>query len=305
MDYEKLKEYGQSIKLTDEAKAEITANCKAVQSEKRGGIMLTAAAKRTAAVLAAAAVIIAGIACVKYLKQPAPKIDNTEKTSTVINSAENSTAPSPTETQQKTNASTSTEESTKFTKQNNLSLSEDIGGTDITTRKYRVRYYSVPYQFALLVGLDTFWEWDEQFDSEVYAGNDQMVIKEFVQYFNISREDFDRANLEFAKVVISGFGGQPIMNPQDYTNQEIHEIYNADIIYTFDDEIINEYYLSKGYLFDIQTDYENAVANGTYETRTTDWVDIEQMEAEINAKYGVPEVTETTTAKPEETETPE
>lgn len=180
----------------------------------------------------------------------------------------------------------------KAVAQKEIDMSEGVGGNDITTRKYRVRYYSVPYQFALLVGLDAFWEWDAQYSSEMYAENDKIVIKEFVQYFNISREDFDRANLEFAKVVVSGFGGQPVMNPKDYTNQEIHEIYNSDIIYTFDDEIINEYYLSNGYPFDIQIDYENAVADGTYETRTTDWVDIEQMEAEINSKYGNPETTE-------------
>ena len=98
-------------------------------------------------------------------------------------------------------------------------------------------------------------------------------------------------------MVINGIHGQPIMNPQDFANQEIYEVYNGDIIYTFDDEIINNYYLSHDYPFCYESEYEEAVANGTYETRTTDWIDVEQMEAEINAKYGTQEttaVTETT-----------
>lgn len=79
------------------------------------------------------------------------------------------------------------------------------------------------------------------------------------------------------------------MNPQDFANQEIYEVYNGDIIYTFDDEIINNYYLSHDYPFCYASEYEEAVANGTYETRTTDWIDVDQMEAEINAKYGAQE----------------
>ena len=87
------------------------------------------------------------------------------------------------------------------------------------------------------------------------------------------------------------------MNPQDFANQEIYEVYNGDIIYTFEDEIINEYYLTQDYPFCSDDECEYALKNGTYKTRTTDWVDVDQMEAEINAKYGTQEttaVTETT-----------
>lgn len=177
-------------------------------------------------------------------------------------------------------------------KQTNKASSDGIGGASITTRKYRDRYYSVPYQFAVLVGLDTYWEWDSQYGSEEYAANDKMVIKEFVQHFNISREDFDKANLEFAKIVISGFGGVPVINPKDFANQEIHEIYNADIIFTFDDTIINEYYLSPDYPYLFSSEYDEAVEKGEYSSQTEVWVDIEQMEAEIIAKYGEAEQVE-------------
>ena len=88
------------------------------------------------------------------------------------------------------------------------------------------------------------------------------------------------------------------MNPQDFANQETDEVYNADIIYTFDDELINNYYLSHEYPFVYISDYENAVSDGTYQTRTTDWIDIEQMEAEIIEKYGEAEIViETTPAE--------
>ena len=66
--------------------------------------------------------------------------------------------------------------------------------------------------------------------------------------------------------------------------------YLRAVFYTFDDEIINNYYLSPDYLFSMQIEYQNAVADGTYQTRTTDWVDIEQMEADIIAKYGEAEI---------------
>ncbi|MBQ2973508.1 MAG: hypothetical protein IJE19_04060, partial [Clostridia bacterium] len=86
-----------------------------------------------------------------------------------------------------------------------------------------------------------------------------------------------------------------------------YEIYNADIIYTFDDEIINEYYLTPDYPYCAEFEYKNALEAGVYQTRTTDWVDIEQMEADIIAKYGEAEivteepVTETKSASTTET----
>ncbi len=187
--------------------------------------------------------------------------------------------------------------------------SQDIGGGFITTRKYRVRYYSVPYQFVLLVGEDEYNEWKALNSDKTTDELNEMKIKRFIQHFNISREDFDKANLEFAKVLKGEFDINLMMSPKDYADQEIEEIFNADIIYTFDDEIINNYYLSPEYLFSMQIEYEEAVANGTYQTQTTDWIDIEQMESEIIAKYGEaeivtePAITESTQATiPEETE---
>lgn len=184
---------------------------------------------------------------------------------------------------------------------NEMTSENDVGGASISTRKYRVNYYDVPYQFVLIVGEDAFWEWDETRDNEDPDETNVMVMKNFIQHFNITREDFDKANLEWTKTIFYEMGGKPVMNPKDFANQETDESYNADIIYTFDDEVINNYYLSGYYPYIFESDYEKAVESGEYETRTTDWVDVEAMESEIIAKYGeteiVTEVSETTTVE--------
>lgn len=183
-------------------------------------------------------------------------------------------------------------------------MPNDSGGADITPRKYRTCYYSVTYSFAELVGIDEYWNWAEKYNTENPDDTNEMVIKKFVQHFNISRENFDKANLKHAKIRAEGVDDYPVMNPKDYADQEPDEIYNADIIYTFDDEIINNYYLTPEYAFGWRIEYEEALKSGTYETRTTDWVDIEQMEADIIAKYGEAEiVTEATTTEQTETVT--
>ncbi len=198
-------------------------------------------------------------------------------------------------------STTHSESSTIISENNNILQSNetDIGGGTISTRKYRVNYYDVPYQFVLIVGEDVYWEWDEQYNNENPDETNIMVIKKFIEYFDISKESFERANLEWAKVILNKMGSQPNMNPKDFANQETDEVYNADIIYTFNDEIINEYYTSGYYPYIYESDYEEAVRNGEYISQTKDWIDIEQMEAEIIAKYGeaeiVTEVTETTT----------
>ncbi len=183
----------------------------------------------------------------------------------------------------------------------------EVGGGTFASTKYRSIYCCIPRPFANLVDFYEFEEWYDIVIENDPNKTEIMPMKLFVQEFNISREDFDRANLEWSKIIINGFHGIPMMNPQDFLNQETDEVYNADIIYTFDDEIINNYYLSHEYPFVYVTDYENAVADGTYQTRTTDWVDVEQMEAEIIAKYGETEIVleEPTNALEEIATTPE
>lgn len=174
--------------------------------------------------------------------------------------------------------------------------SDDSGGGYITSSKYRQCYYDVPYDFVMLVGEEEFDRWYD----EIYEFNpDKSQIVSFVQYFNISKEDFEKTNLQMAK---SFAEFNPTMRPLDYENQQTYEIYNADIVYTFDDEIINEYYLTPDYPYCADFEYEAAVKRGEYTSQTEEWVDIEQMEAEIIAKYGEAEIVPETATLPEETE---
>ncbi len=180
---------------------------------------------------------------------------------------------------------------------NNMESIFDMGGGHIESSKYRQCYYDVPYDFVILIGEEEFDRWYD----EIYEFNpDKSQIVSFVQHFNISKEDFEKTNLQMAK---SFAEFNPTMRPLDYENQQTYEIYNADIIYTFDDEIINEYYLTPDYPYCADFEYEAALANGTYQTRTTDWIDIDQMEAEIIAKYGEAEIVPDPATVPEETET--
>lgn len=189
-------------------------------------------------------------------------------------------------------------------------LSEDItdgvGGGVIESGKYRQRYYSVPYDFVILVGEEEYFRW---YDEVLEYNPDRTMVVDFIQYFDISKEVFEKTNLQMAKDFVE-WGEEPTLKPMDYENQQTYEIYNADILYTFDDEIINEYYLTPEWPYCAGFEYEAAVKRGEYTPRTEVWVDVEAMETEIIAKYGeteiIPEeptdIPEVTDALPQESE---
>lgn len=179
----------------------------------------------------------------------------------------------------------------------------DSGGGYIESDKYRLRYYAIPYNFVSLVDYEEYLSWKEDILKQSENETNVMRMVKFIKHFNISREVFEKVNLQMAKEFVE-WGEKPTMKPLDYENQQTYEVYNADIIYTFDDEIINEYYLTPDYPYCAEFEYENALEAGTYQTQTIDWIDIEQMEAEIIAKYGEAEiVTEASTIVAEETST--
>ncbi len=160
----------------------------------------------------------------------------------------------------------------------------DTGGGYIKIQKYRCRFYDVPGPFVSLVGREAWYEWLNTVNHAETA--EVMVMKLFIENFNISREDFDKANLELAKRIKNDLRGSPCLVSSDYANQEDYEIFNADIIYTFDDDIIREYYLSPDYPYTFDFEFEEAVEKGEYTSQTEEWVDIKKMEAEVIAKYG-------------------
>ena len=174
----------------------------------------------------------------------------------------------------------------------------DLGGADLLPRKYRNNYYSIPASFINIVGKKSFEEWEDVYLAENYPDDsNEMVMLAYVKEFNISKEDFERANLEYAHFIDETYS-HICLDPQDYADQEMQEIYNTEIIYTFDNDVINEYYLGIDYPFLNEYKYVEALEAGTYETRTTQFIDIEQMEADIIAKYGEAEIV-TETAIPE------
>lgn len=153
---------------------------------------------------------------------------------------------------------------------------EPIGGGEITTQKYRRRYYSVTRPFVDLVGREEYWAWEKKNHDALYIDPKQPMIVALIKEFNISREDFDKANLELARIIRDDVGETPLLEPHDYASQEVYEVFNSDIIYTFDEELINEYYLCHTNYQYVAENYVNeAVAEGKYEVRTKKFVFIE------------------------------
>lgn len=163
---------------------------------------------------------------------------------------------------------------------------DNTGGAVITTRKYRACWYDIPSFFGDIIDQNEYAAWEESY-VEKYSNKDPqiMMMLEFIEYFDISREDFDKANLKYAKWISKD--RSPLMNPKDYPDQELCEIYDGDLIYSFEVDRINEYYISiVDYPFEYSIEYEQALANGEYTSRTEQWIDVDKMEADIVAKYG-------------------
>ena len=80
--------------------------------------------------------------------------------------------------------------------------------------------------------LEDFFAWSEQERVRTNYGRDQdeMFLVSFVKRYNIPREAFDEAVDKF------------IASNREWVTEEEYEVPNADIIYTFDNEIINYYY---------------------------------------------------------------
>jgi len=107
------------------------------------------------------------------------------------------------------------------------------------TPKYRMVYYSCGL-FTELVDpakLDAFDELhnSRRFVDGRYVDFDEMMYVMFIKYFNIPKEEFVIA-VENQRLIHIKWGDDMT------TPMESNELPNADIIYTFDNEIINAYY---------------------------------------------------------------
>ena len=106
---------------------------------------------------------------------------------------------------------------------------------------YRAAYYCLIGELSNLVKDED----ENQWYNEFWQKNDwkeptEMLTVAFVKHFNISRKDFDAAVEESRKAneKLDRKGNIDM-------NDEMYELPNADIIYTFDNDIINTYYLRK------------------------------------------------------------
>ncbi len=103
-------------------------------------------------------------------------------------------------------------------------------------RKYRITYYRIWSEFEDLLSKDEkedIGPWLESlFVSTNYCETaEEMLLVSFIKRYNITREEFDAA----VELFIANNAGA------DFNCEEM-EIPNGDIIYTFDNEIINNYY---------------------------------------------------------------
>jgi len=100
----------------------------------------------------------------------------------------------------------------------------------IENRPYRLIYYRIPGVIGDLVPEDKHTAWAQQ---NFWGKTEftEMPLVAFVKHFDISREAFETAIAELA-----------IHNAMNGNNDEEFEVPNADVIYSFDNEIINRYY---------------------------------------------------------------
>ena len=102
---------------------------------------------------------------------------------------------------------------------------------------YRKIYSVIPSQFAWLVDCEEYEEWEKS-----VRATGGMAMLQFVEHFGITREEFNSANEAYEAYLKSTRGGA--VNKPSNENEEESEIFNADIIYSFDKEKINKYYLA-------------------------------------------------------------
>jgi len=99
--------------------------------------------------------------------------------------------------------------------------------------QFRAAFYHIPMQILTLVSADDRRVWHDT------RGRDSstMLVVDFIQFFDISREDFENA-LDSIRRGAQRLAEDGYIN----INDEMHEVFNADIIFTFDHDIIRYFY---------------------------------------------------------------
>lgn len=97
---------------------------------------------------------------------------------------------------------------------------------------YRPIFYSLAAPFADLVGREVCNKWEATRSYE--ESQNECIAVSFIKHFDIAKNDFERANEQLRQI-----WAETGSNPED---DEIYELYNVDLLYTFNNHIINEYY---------------------------------------------------------------
>lgn len=105
--------------------------------------------------------------------------------------------------------------------------------------KYRdICYWYPTFLGDLVINSEEKSKWFEEVVRTDESNNtepDELYVVSFVKRFHISKEDFEKACEERIRLLKE-------RHPIDHMNLEVAEVFNADIIYTFDNNIINTYY---------------------------------------------------------------
>ena len=128
---------------------------------------------------------------------------------------------------------------------------DPVGGSEddyfgIRKYKYRYNYYRITAHYIDIVGDEAYGEWIRSNPQYENFELDEMLMVSYIKHFNITREQFDEASKNREKLFEKNNWTMlvyPFENDGEYSyDDEAYEIYNADIIFTFDNDIINEYY---------------------------------------------------------------
>lgn len=224
-DFDKLREAAEEIKLDDLQKQKILEACKGKKRRKINYAALAA----VAAVLVVTVVLFSPGFLMKA-GAPADSAENEAAAEDFYFADEDIKNYSADVYSQSANSSVG--ENGKFT----YTVDECTSVIFFDADGFRSIYSRIPQHFINLVGYEDFLAW-----SASAVSDDGMAIVQFVEHFGISKEDFDNANREYAKHIYEIYGTAPLYRTSDKTH-ESYEIFNTDLIYSFDREATDEYY---------------------------------------------------------------
>ena len=107
---------------------------------------------------------------------------------------------------------------------------------------YRPIYYNMSASFANLVGRHAYFEWElDRVENHYEEYQNECIAVSLIKKFGVSKEDFIKANEEKRQFVKDNGD-----SPED---SSLYELYPVDLIYTFDNTKINEFFLWEGSIY--------------------------------------------------------